>query len=167
MMGAGKSTTGRLLAGRLGWPYLDSDEQVEARTGTTVPEILRQSGEPAFRAEEAAALEWATTSDGPAVIGVAGGAVLDPSNRGRIRTSGTVVWLRAEVATLASRVGTGEGRPLLGSDPAAAMARLYAERRPLYQELADVVVDVDQLSPTEVVDRIEAALAAESARADA
>jgi shikimate kinase len=167
MMGAGKSTVGRLLAVRLACPYLDSDEQVEARTGKTVPQIMRESGEPAFRAEERKALEAASATDPPAVIGVAGGAVLDAANRATIRAAGLVVWLRAEVTTLAQRVGSGEGRPLLGRDPRSALARLYEERRPLYEELADLVVDVDQLSPAEVVDRIEAALTAGSAHAGA
>ena len=159
MMGAGKSTVGGLLADRLGWPYWDSDEQVQAHTGLTVPEIFAASGEAAFRAEEALALAEATTGDGPAVLSVAGGAVLDPDNRQRIRRAGLVVWLRASVDTLARRVGSGAGRPLLGDDPAANLARLLLERQPLYEQLADVVVDVDELDPEQAVSRIQAALA--------
>lgn len=154
MMGAGKSTVGRQLAARLSWPYVDSDSDVEARTGKSVPEIFAASGEAAFRAEEAQALQEATTSDGPLVVSVAGGAVLDADNRRRIRQAGLVVWLRAEVTTLARRVGSGHGRPLLGDDPPAALARLYLERRPIYEELADLAIDVDEMRPSEVVDRI-------------
>jgi shikimate kinase len=167
MMGSGKSTTGRLLATRLGWPYLDTDEQVQARTGRSVPQIIEESGEAAFRVEERQALEAATGGDGPAVVSVAGGAVLDPANREHIRSSGLVVWLRANVATLAERVGSGEGRPLLGNDPPAALARLYRERRPLYEELADVVIDVDGLELTQAVDAIASALTGGPAHADA
>jgi shikimate kinase len=158
MMGAGKSTVGRLLSDRLGWPYWDSDEQVEAHTGHTVPEIFAASGEAAFRAEEALALAEATTGDGPAVLSVAGGAVLDADNRHRIRQAGLVVWLRASVATLARRVGSGDGRPLLGDDPETNLGRLLLEREPLYEQLADVVVDVDDLDPEEAVARIQAVL---------
>ena len=158
MMGVGKTTVGRALARRLGIPYLDSDEQVQRRTGRTVPELFAERGEAAFRAEEKRALAQAVTSDAPVVVAVAGGAVLDPDNRRRLRDAGTVVWLRADVATLAGRVGDGTGRPLLGDDPRAALTRLYDRRRPLYAELADLVVDVGHLTPAEAVDRIVAAL---------
>jgi shikimate kinase len=154
MMGAGKSTTGRLLADRLGWPYLDSDDEIERRTGRTVPEIWKADGEPAFRAEESKVLAQACTSDGPVVVSVAGGAVLDPDNRARIREAGLVVWLRAEVSTLAVRVGTGAGRPLLEAGPAAALARLSETRAPIYADLARLTFDVDRMSPPQVVDRI-------------
>jgi shikimate kinase len=157
MMGAGKSTVGGLLASRLGWPYSDSDAEVELATGATVPEIFELSGEASFRAEETRVLEAATSSDGPVVVSVAGGAVLSPDNRHLIKSAGFVVWLRAEVKTLAARVGQGAGRPLLNPDPFSALSRLYEERRPLYQQLADLIVDVDGLSPGEIVDRILAA----------
>ena len=158
MMGAGKTTTGHLLAERLGWPYLDSDDQVEITTGRTVPQIWKEDGEAAFRREETRVLEDACGRPGPAIIAVAGGAVLDPENRALIRRSGLVVWLRADVRTLTARVGAGQGRPLLEGGPAAALTRLSAEREPVYAELADLVLDVDRLSPRQVVERIVEAL---------
>ena len=158
MMGAGKTTIGRALAERLGWRHLDSDEQVERATGRTVPEILRADGEAAFRAAESAALADAIGAGPGVVVSVAGGAVLDPLNRRRLEEAGTVVWLRADIDTLARRVGGGEGRPLLGDDPAGALRRLYEERRALYEELADVVVDVDGLEPGEATARIVEAI---------
>jgi shikimate kinase len=159
MMGAGKTTVGRLLAARLGWPHLDSDEMISRSTGKTVPEIFEERGEAGFRAEESRVLAQAATSDGPAVVSVAGGAVLSAENRKVMRRAGPVVWLRAEVATLAERVGSGKGRPLLEDDPETALRRLEEERRPLYAEVADVVVDVDGLEAPEVVERIVAGLA--------
>lgn len=158
MMGSGKTTVGRALARRRGCLHLDSDEQVQAHTGLTVPEIFEARGEPAFRAEEARALAEAIDSVDPAVISVAGGAVLDPDNRRRMSGGGTVVWLRADPATLARRVGDGSGRPLLAEDPESVLRHLYDERRPLYEEVADVVIDVDTLTRDEVVEAVEKAL---------
>ena len=136
MMGSGKTTVGRALAQRLGWKYLDSDRQVEATTGRTVPEILEQDGEAAFRAEETRALRAAIAGDEPVVVSVAGGAVLDPDNRAALSDAGTVVWLRADVDTLRTRVGDGRGRPLLAGDVEGNLRRLYDERRPIYSGLA-------------------------------
>ncbi|MBV8462521.1 MAG: shikimate kinase [Acidimicrobiales bacterium] len=150
MMGAGKSTVGRMVAARLGWEYLDSDEQVEVSTGRTVPEIFAERGEAAFRVEEARVLDEALSGARPVVVSAAGGVVLAEHNRALMARAGTVVWLRAHPGTLAARVGDGQGRPLLDEDPPTALAALDAVRRPLYAELAHVVVDVDQRSPEEV-----------------
>jgi shikimate kinase len=146
MMGSGKTTVGSLAAQRLGWPHLDSDAEVEEATGRSVPEIFATDGEPAFRAAESAALVRALALE-PVVVSVAGGAVLDAENRRLIASSGTVVWLRADVATLADRVGDGAGRPLLDGDTERALAELDAVRRLLYAQLADEVVDVDDKTP--------------------
>lgn len=160
MMGAGKTTVGTILARRLGRPLFDSDQQVELATGRTVPEIFAGDGEAAFRLEEKRALAAAAASPSPTIVAVAGGAVLDPANRGLLERSGTVVWLRARPDTTGARVGDGSGRPLLGDDPPAAMARLDAERRPLYEEVADHVVDVDDKTPEEVADAVLVAVGA-------
>jgi len=150
MMGAGKTTTGRLVAEKLGWDYLDSDVEVEKKTGLTVPALFARDGEVAFRDAEAEVLLAACTRTDPVVVSVAGGAVLRPENRDLLRTCGRVIWLRARPSTLAARVGDGVGRPLLDGDPAAALHALDAVRRPLYAEVADETIDVDELSPDEV-----------------
>jgi shikimate kinase len=154
MMGAGKTTTGRLVAEKLGWDYLDSDVEVEKKTGLTVPALFARDGEVAFRDAEAEVLRAACARTEPVVVSVAGGAVLRPETRDLLRASGRVIWLRARPATLAARVGDGVGRPLLEGDPGAALLALDAVRRPLYAEVADETIDVDDLSPEEVGARI-------------
>jgi len=158
MMGAGKTTVGRALGQRFGWPYLDSDEEVRRRTGRTVPQLFAERGEAAFRAEESAVLADACASTHPVVVSVAGGAVLDPANRQLLARSGLVVWLRASLATLRQRVGDGRTRPLLGDDPGAALARLYPERARLYEELAALVVDVDDAPIERIVEQVALAV---------
>jgi shikimate kinase len=156
MMGSGKTTVGRQVAARLGWSYLDSDEQVCARTGRTVREIFETDGEAAFRAEESAVLAAAAADpDTPTVVAVAGGAVLDPANRALLRGTGAVVWLDASPEVLVGRVNAGgDHRPLLGDDAPAALARLDHQRRPLYEQLADLVVDVSRREPAAIVDQV-------------
>jgi shikimate kinase len=163
MMGAGKTTTGQLLAERLGWNYRDSDADVESATGLKVPALFSRDGEAAFRRAEAEVLAAACADPAPSVVSVAGGAVLSEQNRRLIASSGIVVWLRARPETLAARVGDGAGRPLLGDDPAEAVHGLDAVRAPLYAEVTDLVLDVDDLSPATVADRIVDAMDAAAA----
>lgn len=158
MMGAGKSTVGRELAARTGWPYLDNDDLVHRARGLTAPEVLARDGVEELRAAEADALTLALGMPAPVVAGVAGGVVLDAALRARLVGAGVVVWLRARPQTLAVRVGRGEGRPWLEGDPVAALRRLAAERDPLYAEVATLVVDVDGVSASTVAARVLAAL---------
>jgi shikimate kinase len=157
MMGSGKTTVGRAAARRLGWDFVDSDEQVELRAGRTVAQIWREDGEQGFRALEkealAAALDLAAQQ--PTVIAAAGGAVLDPDNRALLRRHPPVVWLRARPETLVERVYWGGGhRPLLADDPKGALQLLNAARERHYQDVADAVIDVDTLARHRVVDRV-------------
>jgi shikimate kinase len=154
MMGAGKTTVGRLVARRMRRPFHDSDEEVFVRTGHTVPEIFRRFGEAAFRAQEKMVLASALASGVPSVIAVAGGAVLDPDSCRLIRRNGATIWLRATPLTLAGRVGQGAGRPLLDHDPAGTLAHLDAARRPVYRQLADAAVDVDGIGAGDAAERV-------------
>lgn len=146
LMATGKTTIGALVAATLRRPLIDSDAQVEATTGRTVREIWRTEGEDAFRRLEAAALAAALDHPEPAVIAAAGGVVLRDENRARLgREDVDVVWLRARPETLLERVALADDvhRPLLDEDPAGMLERMALDRAPLYEEVADHVVDVD------------------------
>ena len=158
MMGAGKTSVGRRLAEVRGWEFFDSDRQIETITGRTVADIWRTDGEPAFRRMEAQVLADALASTTPRVIAAAGGTVLDEANRRLLRMHRPVVWLRSRPETLVARVAAGAHRPLLDEDPAGVLQRLDAIRRPYYEEVADVAVDVDDLTPEQVVACVEAAI---------
>lgn len=166
MMGAGKSTVGRLVAQHLGWEFRDVDEEVERSSAASVPEIFAGSGEAAFRELEGRALARCLAGRGDAVVAVGGGAVLSEANRARMAAAGTVVWLRARPETLAARIGDGADRPLLAGGPdeaARRVAELTGERAPLYQEVADLVIDVDAGSADEVAARLLRSLRPEAA----
>lgn len=158
LMGSGKTTVGRLLAERLGRPFLDSDLEIEARTGRTVREIFESDGEDAFRKLEAEVLAEELADASPAVVAAAGGTVLAEENRRLLQASGTVIWLRAEPAVLVERATTGVHRPLLDRDPAGVLADMAAQRERLYEEVADVVVDTTGRTPESVADEIEGVL---------
>jgi shikimate kinase len=162
LMGAGKSTVGRALAERTGWPYVDNDELLRKATGQTTSDFLNEEGVEMLRWAEAQALTVALAIEPPVVAGVAAGVVLDPVDRERMRTGAFVVWLRARIDTLLARVGHGEGRPWLQPDPETAMRRLAEGRDPLYAECAALTVDVDGLEATAIAERILAALDGES-----
>lgn len=159
MMGCGKTTVGTALSARTGWEYLDNDELVHRATGEVTPDILRDRGEEAMRAAESAALAVALGIHPPVIAAVAGGIVEDAADRERLRTGGFVVFLRCRISTLVDRVGSGEGRPWLQPDPAAALARLYRGREELYRQAATLVLDVDVASPDEVAGSILEGLA--------
>lgn len=151
MMGVGKSTVGRMVAAELDRPLFDSDEMIEERTGRTVREIWSTEGEAAFRTLETDTLLEALDGSEPSVIAAAGGVVLSDRNREALQSADAhVVWLMADVDVLADRVRRGTHRPLLDDDPVGTLRRMYVERAPLYQEVADAIVSVDHRSPNDV-----------------
>jgi len=156
-MGAGKTTIGRLLATELSLPFLDTDREIEERSGADIPWIFDVEGEAGFRARETAMLDELTQlSD--MVLATGGGIVMAPQNLAYLRR-GFVVYLHATVEQQVERTSRDRKRPLLqNDDPEAVLRRLFAIRDPLYREVADVVVDTDNRNPRMVVREILAAV---------
>jgi shikimate kinase len=154
MMGVGKTTIGRIVAAKVGWSFLDSDAQLFVETGRTAPEILADGGDEILREMEGRVLTEAIVAHPSSVIAVAGGVVLSEINRALLVENGAVVWLRASVATMTTRIGAGEGRPRLGANPEEAIRELYETRRPMYELIADVVIDVDDIAPDVISNRV-------------
>ena len=138
MPGSGKSVVGAELAGRLGVPFVDLDDEVVRERGKSVPRIFADHGEAAFRAMEAAALVKASMKD-PAVVACGGGVVLEPANRITLRATGTCVFLDVPLAQLRERVQPAADRPLIHHD--GDLERLLEQRESLYREFAAHVVD--------------------------
>lgn len=158
MMGAGKTSVGRVLAKRLNKTFYDSDHVIEERTGVKISVIFEIEGEPGFRHRESAVLDELTALD-DVVLATGGGAVLAQENRDRLRTRGTVVYLRASVKDLLNRTRHDKNRPLLQTaDPRARLNELYEMRDPLYREVAHVTIDTGSQSLATLVNRLHQVL---------
>ncbi|MCJ8170391.1 shikimate kinase AroK [Pseudomonas sp. A3.4] len=153
-MGAGKSTIGRLLSKELRLPFIDSDKEIEERTGADIPWIFDVEGEQGFRDREQAVVEELLSRDGM-LLATGGGAVLREANRLAMQRGAVVVYLFASVEQQVARTARDRNRPLLQTeDPAAVLARLMAIRDPLYREVADIIVVTDERPPRMVVQEI-------------
>ncbi len=154
MPGAGKTTIGKALARALSREFVDVDHEIERRSGVRIPTIFDLEGEQGFRHREACVLDELTQRPG-IVLATGGGAVLNPTNRARLRDRGLVVYLRARPADLYARTRHDRNRPLLRTEnPLATLERLLAERGPLYEEVAHVVVDTGQIPIPVLVNRL-------------
>ncbi|MEK9825456.1 MAG: shikimate kinase [Methylotenera sp.] len=155
LMGAGKTTIGRLLAKQLGLEFYDSDHEVERKTGVKIPLIFELEGEPGFRKRETAAIEELSQMDN-VVVATGGGAVLLEENRAFLKNTGKIIYLRAKVNDLYQRTRSDKSRPLLqGANPKQKLEQLYTMRDPIYTALADYIVDTGAQSANEITARIE------------
>ena len=142
-MGAGKSAVGRQLARALHLDFVDSDDEVERRTGVDIPFIFEKEGEAGFRKREAAAIDDLSRRD-KVVLATGGGAVVSPENRNHLGGRGFVIYLYTSVDQQVARTARGRERPLLeNGDRRKVLEDLLAVRDPLYREIADLVVDTD------------------------
>ena len=151
-MGSGKSTVGHMLAGKLGWEFVDLDDEIEMRAGMSIPEIFEGQGEPAFRAVERNALleHVERVREGRSrVVALGGGAFVNARNREALE--GVSIWLDCPVETLWQRVASESGRPL--ARDRGAFEELYAKRRAEYAR-ASFTVQGDEEGPDALVERI-------------
>ena len=156
-MGAGKTSTGRLVARSLGREFVDTDSLVERAARAEIAEIFRREGEEGFRRREIGAIDFAISTPGR-VVAVGGGAVLSAENRTALKQAGFLVYLRATPETLAGRLNDVTDRPLLAntSDRVGRIRDLLVARGPIYETAGDVAIDTDRLTAeqaaTEVLD---------------
>ena len=163
-MGSGKTAVGRQLARRLGMPFMDSDAEIETRTGVDIAYIFEREGEAGFRAREREIIDELSSAAG-IVLATGGGAVLLPENRERLAARGTVVFLDTTIEQQLARTQRGQHRPLLETpDRRAKLEELMRVRDPLYRSIAAVTVRTDGRAAGAVAADIERALR-EAARA--
>jgi shikimate kinase len=155
-MGAGKSTVGKRLADVRGVEFVDSDIEIELRTGVDIPFIFEKEGEAGFRRRERAVIADLTQRHG-IVLATGGGAILDPDNRQWLSARGFVVYLHASLDQQVHRTARAENRPLLNAsdDRRETLRRLFELRDPLYREIADLVVQTDGRNARTLVREIE------------
>jgi shikimate kinase len=155
LMGAGKTSVGKLLAKRLRKAFFDSDQEIERTTGVRIPVIFEIEGEAGFRTRESRMLAELVRREN-IVLATGGGAVLSPENRALLTRNGMVIYLRAAVADLWKRTRHDKNRPLLRtSEPVAKLEQLYTQRDPLYREIADIIVDTGDQSPGILAHQLE------------
>lgn len=155
LMGAGKTTIGRLLAKHFERSFVDSDHEIEARTGVRIPVIFELEGEAGFRARESQVLAELVQREN-IVLATGGGAVLAPENREVLRENGLVIYLRAQPTDLWHRTQHDRNRPLLRTeDPEQRLKDLFTVRDPLYQEAAHMIVETGRQSPHMLAGKLE------------
>lgn len=146
LMGAGKTTIAKVLAKRLSYAFVDSDHEIESRTGVRLPTIFEIEGEEGFRKREVQVIADLACLRG-LVVATGGGAVLRPENRDNLKASGLVVYLNVPLPTLCERTRHDKNRPLLQvADPMQKLRELHAERDPLYRSIADLVVSGSRIN---------------------
>ena len=149
-MGAGKTTIGRHLATMLHKRFVDVDQEIEKRTGVSIPVIFEIEGEDGFRRRESAVIEE-LTRDTDIVLATGGGAVLLEENRKVLKERGIVAYLQADIETLVERTRRDRNRPLLQTDnPRGKIEELLQQREPIYREIADVIINTGQRAPSSV-----------------
>ncbi|MGA1735139.1 MAG: shikimate kinase AroK [Pseudomonadales bacterium] len=157
-MGAGKTTVGKLLADELGLEFLDSDKEIEDRTGADIGWIFDVEGETGFRKREAAMIDELTARSG-VLVATGGGAVLLEENRKRLVSRGTVIYLNAPLEQQIERTSRDRTRPLLrDGEPGDVLAALQEDRGPLYQEVSDFTFTADRRSAKALAQEIARAL---------
>lgn len=159
LMGAGKTTVGKLLAKHLNKQFIDCDHEIEKRTGVKINVIFELEGEDGFRTREEAVVQELTRQQG-IVLATGGGVVLRESNRLALRSRGTVIYLRANAEDLWRRTRHDRNRPLLQTEnPRARLQELLTERDPLYRETAHLIMDTGEQNVQKLVRQLEQQLA--------
>ncbi len=157
-MGSGKTTVGRALAKKLNKRFIDSDHEIEARTGVSIPVIFELEGEQSFRQREADVIRELTALD-DIVLATGGGAILNPASREYLKSRGTVIYLQASVNQILQRTSHDRNRPLLQTaDPRKRIEELSRQREPYYREVAHIIVETGRPNVQSLLNTILAQL---------